>query len=360
MKRYDKKRKSPAEGFAYERSRCILLLIVLICCTCVSLAAVILAWRNVEWLLLFDGVLCRVILCVGTATALLAGAGIFLCVRMLCDQKRLEAFVSALKNARHICGSDEIDEAVRGDPVSGEVLSAFEHYNRVITKELYPMALEYDRQLISLTSQITPHFLYNTIDSIRGDALANGYTPIADVLEAFALMARDTFKTEDLLRSFAAEVAIVDNYMRIQRYRFGGKCKLRKEFDADDLDLMNYLLPTLSLQPLIENSMFHGVDTYASGGVITIRALRTAQHVIIKVEDNGVGMTIDELETVNKRLEERHAERGRQRKTGIALSNINARIKFFYGENYGISISSHRDFGTTVTMLLPSGGPHEK
>ncbi|MFW6015772.1 MAG: sensor histidine kinase [bacterium] len=210
--------------------------------------------------------------------------------------------------------------------------------------------LRKETELIALQSQINPHFLYNTLDSIRGLALLNDVVEIADMTEALSKLFRNMIAKEGKLISLREEFESVDNYMIIQQFRFNNRFKYVKK--VDDEKLYNYKVPNLVLQPIIENAIIHGLEKIKENGKVTVSAYLTQKRLIINVEDNGVGMNIEKLDYLNSILGSNTEEHNKQ-KVGIALKNINQRIKLQFGKDYGINIMSSENINTVVEIILP-------
>lgn len=222
---------------------------------------------------------------------------------------------------------------------------------------------KYSRQLLyiqaqidALQTQINPHFLYNTLEEIRGLALIKDENDIASMTEALALMFRYSISQDNKNVTFEQELRNLENYILIQKFRFSDKFTLRYELDKSDEALMNYRLPKLTIQPIVENAIQHGLNTMDEGGLITIKAVPTQNRLLIRISDNGIGMPADLLEQLNHKLENSAAEDSQistAEKTGIALINVNLRIKLTYGVQYGLFVSSTPNVGTTVEISLP-------
>ena len=209
-------------------------------------------------------------------------------------------------------------------------------------------------EYLALQNQINPHFLYNTLEAIRGDALDAGARGIANTTEALATFFRYTITEMSDLVSVEEELISVDNYFTIQQYRFGEKLKLR--IIAEDNDIYHCQIPKLTLQPIIENAIFHGLETKPGGGVITILMQLTEKRVIIHVKDNGVGMSPKDILRINEKLEKikvSYIQEDNSSHTGIALRNVAQRIKLLFGEEYGLQLYSTLGIGTEVVITLP-------
>lgn len=208
-----------------------------------------------------------------------------------------------------------------------------------------------ETELYALQTQINPHFLYNTLDSIRGLALLNGVDEIASMTEALSRLFRNMIAKEGKLLTLREEFENVNSYILIQEFRFNNRFDYRLEIEEKMLD--RYLVPNLILQPVVENAIMHGLEKKTGKGTIIIAGYSTEKRLVIEVTDNGVGMDGEKLESLNKKLKARETNKWDGYKGGIALLNINQRIKLRYGDIYGIYMSSTPDVITTVQIVLP-------
>lgn len=212
-------------------------------------------------------------------------------------------------------------------------------------------------KISELQSQINPHFLYNTLESIRGQAIEDNNAKIAEMTEALAKYFRYSINKEDETVELKKEIENIANYIYIQKYRFEDRFQFVFEL-GDDEAVLQYKLPKMSLQPIVENAIFHGLENRISGGLITIRVERTQNKVYILIQDNGQGMDSQVLENLQNRLRisdgilERHELRFHM---GIALLNVNQRLKLMFGEAYGLVITSAVNVGTEVLITIPTG-----
>ncbi len=218
----------------------------------------------------------------------------------------------------------------------------------------------FDKQteLTALQSQINPHFLYNTLDSIRGDALLNDDEVVAGMIGTLASYFRYSISRKGSQVRLREELNNVENYMKIQRYRFNNRYALEIIVDEEDQSAFDNYVPRLILQPVVENALYHGLDDMTSGGRITIEVVLSEQDMVLTVSDNGKGMSAEELEEINERIHSRntHLDDGQkndQRNTGIALPNINKRIRLLYGNRYGVDVYSSPGQGTDVEIMVP-------
>lgn len=211
-------------------------------------------------------------------------------------------------------------------------------------------------QYLALQNQINPHFLYNTLEGIRSEALCAGIDGVASMTEALATFFRYTISNIDNLVMLEDELSNIENYYSIQKYRFGDKLNLSIEY-GDDMKILNLRLPKLILQPIVENAVYHGIESKLGQGNLIIRIDRTKTRLIIRISDDGMGMEPAILEDLNKKLLTNYlediTETDRRKKGGIAVINVNNRIKLLFGEEYGIYIQSTKNVGTDVEVTLP-------
>ena len=211
-------------------------------------------------------------------------------------------------------------------------------------------------QYLALQNQINPHFLYNTLESIRGEALIAGMDNIADMTEALAKFFRYTITKVENLVSVEEELDNCGTYFLIQKYRFGNRLQLHVLCDEENREsIMNCRIPKLTLQPILENSIIHGTELKIGTGNLTIRFEQTERRLIIRISDDGVGMDEQTLAKLNRQLGRggKALTENEEKKGGIALVNVNNRIHLLFGEQYGMHVYSIRGKGTDVEVTLP-------
>lgn len=242
-------------------------------------------------------------------------------------------------------------------PISPEINKATMRFKEMLdTKELISISKK-QAEYLALQNQINPHFLYNTLEGIRSEALCSGMDGVAQMTETLAKFFRYTISNVDNLVTLEDELSNIENYDRIQKYRFGDRLNVSIEYgDEDEKDVLTLCLPKLTLQPIVENSIYHGIERKIGIGNIRIKIQTTPNRLIITISDDGLGMGGDQLSILNKRLREVSLDGVApepNKKGGIAIVNVNNRIKLLFGDEYGIYIFSTQDIGTDVTITLP-------
>jgi two-component system LytT family sensor kinase len=187
----------------------------------------------------------------------------------------------------------------------------------------------------ALANQINPHFLFNTLTSISSLIRTQPETARMLITKLSGLLRR-LLRSTDHFVTLREELESIDEYLDIEVVRFGPQLKVSKQISADTL---NVIVPSMILQPLVENSIKHGLARKVGEGRITIRSVLRDGHAIIEVEDDGLGMTEERLE---------HALGG-----GIGLSNVNERLRTIYGANYRLKLKSVPGKGTCASVEIP-------
>jgi two-component system LytT family sensor kinase len=191
----------------------------------------------------------------------------------------------------------------------------------------------------ALQNQINPHFLFNTLNSISSLVRFDPDTA-REVISKLATILRRLLNNTDSFVPLREEVEFIDNYLDIEVVRFGNdKLRVVKELAADSLDVM---VPSMLLQPLVENSIKHGLASKVEGGSIHLRSRLSDSGLVIEVEDDGVGMAATQM-----------PEAGSARGTGIGMANISERLQVLYGDTARMTIDSHEGKGTLVRIRLP-------
>lgn len=206
-------------------------------------------------------------------------------------------------------------------------------------------------ELNALQAQINPHFLYNTLDSIAWMCEEERTKEAVEMVNALARLFRISISKGHELIPLKDELRHAESYLKIQKFRYGSQ--FTYFFDVEEACL-NYLCNKITIQPIIENAIYHGFDMVDEGKIhISVRS--QGEDILLCVEDNGVGMTEEYCREIL------HREAGDR--TGIGIKNVHERIQIYFGEKYGLHITSELDVGTRVEILIPKvleGGYDEK
>jgi two-component system, LytTR family, sensor kinase len=187
----------------------------------------------------------------------------------------------------------------------------------------------------ALANQINPHFLFNTLTSISSLIRSKPETARLLIVKLSGLLRR-LLRSQEHFVTLREELAAIDEYLDIERIRFGPSLVVEKILDESSL---NIVVPSMILQPLVENSIKHGLGKKIGEGRITIQTWRRAGHAVIEIVDNGVGMPADRLEATSQH--------------GIGLRNVNERLRVIYGANYALHLSSVPGQGTLARVEIP-------
>ena len=197
-------------------------------------------------------------------------------------------------------------------------------------------------ELKALQAQINPHFLYNTLDSIGWLCEEERSADAVEMVNALARLFRISISRGHELITIEKELEHAASYLKIQQFRY--KNQFTYEFQAQ-LECLEYYCNKITLQPIIENAIYHGLNRMVDEGRIVVRVYGDGQDVVFEVEDNGVGMTEEQCRGILNK------EPGDT--SGIGIKNVNDRIKIYFGESYGIQIQSEPDEGTRVIIRMP-------
>ncbi len=213
-------------------------------------------------------------------------------------------------------------------------------------------------QYLALQNQINPHFLYNTLEGIRSEALTSGLQSVGEMAEALARFFRYTISNPENLVTLEDELTNVENYFFIQQYRFGQRIRLVVDYDDPEgkQTVLGCYLPKLTLQPVVENAIIHGLERKAGEGCVRIKLGTTRTRLLITVSDDGVGIDEARLAKLIRKLNTLSVEYIKaegEPQGGIAVLNVNSRIKLLFGEEYGITVCSTPGQGTDVEISLP-------
>ena len=240
--------------------------------------------------------------------------------------------------------------------VSPEADALFQKIHTILDKDRIIENAKQQARYLALQNQINPHFLYNVLESIRSDAIMAGVPEIGKIAEALAVFFRYTTSKMENLSTLQEELTNVENYFLIQKYRFDDKLNLKIKLPENDKNILKTSIPKLTLQPIVENAIKHGLEPKVSGGTIVIDIEHSDTILYISVVDDGAGIEEDRLGRLNEKLSRMDAGDGSANengKGGIALINVNSRIRLLMGDEYGIHIFSTPEIGTEVCLTFP-------
>ena len=241
--------------------------------------------------------------------------------------------------------NNELGDIGRGiNKMSANVTALMDHR---LEDEKQKQDLEYRM----LQNQINPHFIYNTLNSIKWMATIQHAPGIAEMVTALSRLLKSVSKGNERLVPLYEEFALLNDYFTIQQYRYGGTITLDVSYIEDEQLNQSCMIPRFTLQPLVENAIFHGIEPKGSAGEVSLRVERdTNGDVLIRLTDDGVGMT---PEQVTKALQEPGPEEAAAKYRHVGMWNVHKRLQYCFGEAYGLSIESKPGAGTTVTVRLP-------
>ena len=233
-----------------------------------------------------------------------------------------------------------------------QMLRNTSHYIRQLEEEKQRVKTEQSQkrkaEFKAMQAQIQPHFLYNTLESIHWKAEEAQAQEISDMVQALATFFRINLSRGKELISLRDEIAHVESYLRIQQIRYGNQLEYEIQVQEEILDSV---LPKLILQPLVENSIYHGIREKEGEGMIGITG-RKAENgdILLCVEDNGVGILPEQL----KNLQEKLVSGEKVHQEGYGIFNVNQRIQLNYGVPYGLSILFSGIDGTAGAVFMPN------
>jgi len=245
-------------------------------------------------------------------------------------------------------GNDELGEFFSDMKLTLESIKnlSMEIYNGEISKK--KLIIEQQKMKFEmLSTQIKPHFLFNTLESIRMKAFNNGEIEIAKIIKLLGKSMRHVLDVKDGLVTLESELEYIRIYIDIQMFRFGGKISYEINID-ENVHLDRYLILPLLIQPVVENAIVHGIEAKDGDGWVKISIEERQSRLFVVISDNGIGMSDEKREEL---LDNTNSSTS---KFGIGLQNIQQRIKLFYGIQYNIYIKSKQGEGTSITICLPS------
>jgi two-component system sensor histidine kinase YesM len=241
-------------------------------------------------------------------------------------------------------GDLSVRTLIKGNDEMGELSNSF---NNMVAKLNTLMELQKkksDMEFQILQAQINPHFLYNTLDSIKWLAVLQNVHTVSDMTTALINLLKYNISKNNTLVSLAEELESVTNYVKIQKYRYGDIFNIEYDIDKDTIECK---ILRFSLQPIVENCIIHGFENIEGKGIIAIHSKIEGNQLRIEIADNGSGMDQNTLECIVK------FDNSKKKFSGIGINNIQERIKTYFGMNYGLSYESTPGLGTKAILILP-------
>lgn len=270
---------------------------------------------------------------------------------------RLKRLVSNMSKIRD--GNFDVNVTYDEKDEIGELSHSFrnmiERINKLIS-EVYIAELNVkelnikkrEAELHALQSQINPHFLFNSMESIRANLLKKGDIQTSDIIQSYSRLLRKSIDWKEENIPLKQELELVSDYLKLQKFRYREKLDYSIEVNEEFFSVM---IPKFSLQPIVENSVYHGIELKDGNGFIRIYYEVICSDIKIIIEDNGMGIPEDKLNKIKDELENWDADSSTGKSIGI--KNIQQRLKLCFGSKYGISIESTTFTGTKIELLVP-------
>jgi len=229
-----------------------------------------------------------------------------------------------------------------------QMVDDINEYVREVKDKAEIQTLLKETELKALQSQVNPHFLFNALSVVVESALVEGADNTLEFTEEISKMLRYTLSSFHRNVRLEDELKMVGYYINLQSQRFGDRMTFETDYEAD---IKNPEMPSMTIQPMVENAIIHGLEGKVEGGKIKISVEMKTEQIIITVQDNGKGMSKERMEKIydfeNNRKHIGHT-------TGIGVNNVNERLKMFYGKDDLLIFDSEENVGTTVKIIIPT------
>ncbi|MBI9108985.1 MAG: sensor histidine kinase [Spirochaetales bacterium] len=242
-------------------------------------------------------------------------------------------------------GTDEIRELAR------EYDIMVTRIRELMQENIMEQELKRKSDLKALQAQINPHFLYNTLDSIIWMGEMKQHREVVQMTSALSKLFRISISKGRELITITEEISHVQSYLTIQEMRYKDKFRYLLDIDPDIHDL---IILKITLQPLVENAIYHGIKEVDHQGFIRITGRREGDDIIFEVSDNGKGMNQQQLVELIEGVTAADEKRSRLSRQGLGVRNVHERIRIYFGEGYGLSFASEEGKGTVITVRLPA------
>jgi two-component system sensor histidine kinase YesM len=201
-------------------------------------------------------------------------------------------------------------------------------------------------ELNFLQSQMNPHFLFNTLNAILVVCTKNNYSDVTDIIKSLSKLLRRLLSWKDDLVTLEEEMTFIEMYLKIEKFRFRDKFDYQFEIDEQSLQ---YKIPKLSMQPLVENSCKHGLQTIEGLGIIKVKTEIEDGRLQVTISDNGKGIEPSQLKEILFNVQNEEVSSG----TNIGIRNVYRRLELYYEDQVRFEISSVPNEGTVVTFGIP-------
>ncbi len=258
-----------------------------------------------------------------------------------------KAAAGDFKLEKEISGNDEISDLYQylGTMIWSIQSLLAEIYREQLQKEKLKIRQK-DVEFKMLASQINPHFLYNTLETIRMKARSEKQYEIEELVKMLAKILRRNIQAGNKLVTVKSEADLLGYYLKIQQYRFGERIQYSIDVEPEVENMQ--ILPLL-MQPLVENSIVHGLEMKEGIGHITVKIRKEDNFLSVQIEDDGMGIPYEKLDKLREEM--KHFDD--IDRTHIGVVNVYQRIKLFYGENYDMTFDSQEGKGTKIQLKLP-------
>lgn len=297
-----------------------------------------------DWILVYYQSMKNLTSTATTVVRIIVIAGVLMLFLMILLSRRISyQLIQPIKKVIDV--TRDMDETVEFDGSEDEVTALLDNYNMMMCRIR-------ESELDTLRAQITPHFLYNTLNSIKFRALLDGNEAVAKMTQWLINLLELSINNRNEYVTLTEEVNMLQSYVGLQKERSDKEFVFSVEIYPEEVS--SCLIPKMILQTLVENAILHGIEekeynSDETGAEICVRASLSGNDLKIEVTDNGVGMSqerISEIMQDHQREEKRKLNR-------VGLFNVDQRIKLYFGKSYGLSIKSEQGRGTTVTLIMP-------
>lgn len=275
---------------------------------------------------------------------------------MLWLNQRVSGPIALLRRRIQVIGEGDfsIDPSIEWENELGDVGRGINqlsvNVSGLLERRLADQRQKQDLEYRMLQNQVNPHFIYNTLNSVRWMATIQHAPGIAEMVTALSRLLKSVSKGNEKLISLQEELALLNDYFTIQQYRYGGDIRADVTYIESERLCRECRIPRFTLQPLAENAIFHGLEPKGGAGSILLEIRTDGADAVITLTDDGVGMTPERLAQA---LQEPSGEDAEAKYRHVGLWNVHRRIQYSFGTDYGLSLESAPGRGTTVRIRLP-------